>query len=418
MLKAITIDRFGLTVLVYGLIGVAVFLPWRTYFTNMFVVTSAAGWILSFRTNRNYLSKQVLFFVVLLASVYLMEVIGMIHTDNTSYGLHRLESKLSLIVFPIIILASGIQKEELRKILNVFIISTIAACVFGTVVAMQRLIANGQSWSAFFSDSAYSNVALTEPIQRIHPTFLTLFICLAIYAITEHVRIQRKHYGLLLINIFLLFFAFQLASRAGYVALIVTLILIGFGFIGINRKFLMVIYIVVIFAGFIISITTIPTVRTRLVDAVLEADIKKEQVNSVSYHLKTWTCSIESWKNGHILFGYGTGDEVNTITKCYHDKNWVGYGHDAHNEFLSSLVKHGIVGLTVLLIAFFYPFYLAIRYRDLRYATFLTFILICFLSESMLRGQTGLVFYALFNTLFLKDLIVRNGLIKIPAESI
>jgi O-antigen ligase len=411
MLDRNAYSRFASLFLVYALIGVAIFLPWRTYTTNFCVVSAGILWFLNIRSNKAHFSPQVIFFILLLSSIYFVEVIGMIHTDNTRYGLHRLESKLSLVVIPLVVLASRVNRSDTEKILLALTVSTVFACLVALGNALMRIHAGGQAIEALFTDSEYSNVGLTRVLNELHPTFLTLFICISIYVIADLVRKSKSRYWLLLIVLFLLLFAFQLASRAGYAALVTTLVLIGFLFIGVKRKLVLGIYSFMIMGVFIFSLTQIPTVKKRVVDAFLEADIHEEQRNSVSYHFKAWTCSVESWLNGHMWFGYGTGDEVDTITQCYHDKKWLGYGHDAHNEFLSSLVKHGLFGFIIFCVSFFYPFFLAVRYGDLRYFTFLLIILICFLSESMLRGQTGLVFFTLFNSLFLKCMLINQKLL-------
>jgi O-antigen ligase len=248
--------------------------------------------------------------------------------------------------------------------------------------------------------------------MKLHPTFLTLFICLSLFVISDYIRREKKYYGLHLISLFFVLFSLQLASRAGLAALACTLFLIGFSYVQQKGKLILIGFAILVVVGLTASILTIPSLKQRLVDEVVAAmDISKEQKNSVSYHFKNWYCAVETWLSGHVIFGYGTGDEVDTITQCYHEKRWLGNGHDAHNEFLSSLVKHGIVGLIVLSASFFYPFYLALKYRDLRYVCFLTIVLISFMSESMLRGQTGLVFYTMFNALFLKVLLEENDIL-------
>lgn len=415
MLNRDAIVRNGLNFLFYGLCGVAIFLPWRAHYTNVFVVASGVLWLLYIRQNRMYFSRNAIWFILLLISIYIVEVIGMSYTENVSYGLHRLESKLSIVVFPVIILASGINRSHVDRILAVFTASTFIACLYCVYVAFREISIAGKPYSSFFRDPEYSNISLTTPINILHPTFLTLFICLAVFSIVTYLRHQRKHYWLLLVIAFLIAFSFQLASRAGYLAMLCTMILIGFSFIGLRRKVALAAYCLVIIIAFVLSITMFPTLKQRLVQTVLEADITKEQVNSVSYHFKSWTCAVESWLDGHILFGYGTGDEVITLSECYQERKWAEYGHDAHNEFLSSLVKHGLAGFIILSAMFFYPFYLSVKYRDLRYFSFLVIILICFLSESMLRGQTGLVFFTFFNALFLKDMLTQHGILPAAA---
>lgn len=401
-------ERTGLPALQYALVGVAVFLPWRSFFSYFFIGAAAALWLLFFRRNKQFLQRETVFFLVLLCSVYAVEVMGMIYTENVAYGFHRLESKLSLVVFPLVILVSGIGRQNTEKIVWFFVASTVIACLVCTAVVFWKLATLGQPISALFTDAQYSYIYLTEPLRSLHPTYLSLFICLSVFVLAEEVRRQRRRYWLLTVAVFLLLFGIQLASRAGYAALLCTLILAGYSAIGWRRKMLLTAYSIAIVASIGIAVSIIPQVKERMVDSVLEADIDEEQLNSVNFHLKSWTCAIESWLNGNVIFGYGTGDEVLTLENCHEQRGWIGNRHDAHNEFLSSLVKHGLIGLITMLGFFFYPFFLALKYRDVRYVVFLTTALICFMSESMLRGLNSLVYFALFNTLFLNDLLIAR----------
>lgn len=416
MLKWIASGKAALPLLFFGMVGVAVLIPWRAHYTNIFLVSSGVLWFLFLKENKAYFTKPAVYYILLLTSLFIVEVIGLVYTQNLDYGLHRLESKLPMVIFPIIVFSSGLNSKHVERLLAVFVLSTVVACLYCTSLAFIDIIQTEKPLIAFIQEEQYSNIYLSEPLFSIHPTFLTLFICLAVFSIAIYMRQLKGHYWLLLVILFLLVFSFQLASRAGYVALLCTMVLIGFSFIGLKRRALLLIYVGAIVAVFALSIILIPQLRERLVDSVLEVDLQQEQLNSVSYHLKSWICSVESWYKGNILFGYGTGDEVITLAQCYEDKNWLVYNHDAHNEFLSSLVKHGLLGLTVLSIMFFYPFYLSIRYRDLRYFTFLTTVLVCFMSESMLRGHNGLLFFTCFHALFLKDLLLRKKIIKSPSQ--
>lgn len=400
-----TVERLSLPLLTAGLVSVAVFLPWSTYLTNASISIAALIWLFFVRVHKTFFTKEIIFFIILFGSLYFIEVVGMLYTDNVSYGLFRLETKLSLLVFPLITLASGIQKKSIQLILVVFICSTILACTWCTITAVKSIHDQGLPFSILINDFRYSNLNLTAPIKNIHPTYLSLFICLTIYFIADYIRKHRSAYLLILIIFYLILFTFQLASRAGLAALFCTLVIIGVSFIGRRQKLFLVLYFTFIIAAVITITLAVPIIKYRMVDTVMEASIQEEQVNSVSYHYKSWYCAIEKLSDNHIIFGYGTGDEINTISECYAENGWIDYRHDAHNEYLSSLLKHGLIGLAILLACLIYPYYLAFKNKDLFYISFLTTIIICFFSESMLRGQTGLVFYTLFNSLLLKGML-------------
>jgi O-antigen ligase len=119
------------------------------------------------------------------------------------------------------------------------------------------------------------------------------------------------------------------------------------------------------------------------------------------------------WLADHVLFGYGTGDEKDVIRQCNDEHNWSDLGHDANNEYLSSLVRHGIFGLAILLACLLYPFYISIKNHDFIYVIFLILISTTFLSESALRAGNALVFYASFNALLMLRSVTARESIRI-----
>ena len=66
----------------YGLMCVALFLPWRTFPANLSILAAAIAWFVFLPANSKYFTRQTWPFILLLSSVYFVEVIGMIHTDD------------------------------------------------------------------------------------------------------------------------------------------------------------------------------------------------------------------------------------------------------------------------------------------------------------------------------------------------
>jgi O-antigen ligase len=402
------LNRFAVPALVFGLTLVALFLPWRTFPTNLSLLLSAALWFLFHREHISAVNKKTQNFIFLFLAVYAVEVVGIIHTQNMSYGLFRLETKLPLLGFPVIILASRINHAHITRIIWVFIASLMLACTWCLIYAIASILSEGAPLSSFFSSPMYAHIEFTRPLQQLHPTYLTLFICSAVFFISEHIR-KSKHYVWAVAIAYLLLFVVPLSSRAGIVAAFFTVLYIGARSIGTRRKVALIVYSLVITALATFTVFFVPSVKSRMVDSFLQAELKTDQINSVSFHYKSWYCSVTMWLEGNWLFGYGTGDEVITISDCYAAYGWTDYRHDAHNEYLSSLLKHGLLGLAILLAALLYPLYLAFRREDWYYMHFLLVVMICFLSESMLRAQSGLVFYAFFNALLFKRLLLSSG---------
>lgn len=118
------------------------------------------------------------------------------------------------------------------------------------------------------------------------------------------------------------------------------------------------------------------------------------------FYLKAAMCAInEKW-----LFGTGTGDVQDKMNECYShsgsplEKEWY---KRPHNQFITVLVALGVVGLTVFLFSLFFPVFYLRKQLDAMFWMFFISALISFLFEDTLETQSGLSFFAIFNTLFL-----------------
>jgi hypothetical protein len=118
------------------------------------------------------------------------------------------------------------------------------------------------------------------------------------------------------------------------------------------------------------------------------------------FYLKAAACAInERW-----LFGTGTGDVQDKMNECYShsgsplEKEWY---KRPHNQFVTIMVALGLVGLGVFLISLIFPLIYLRRELDAIYGLFFISAIISFLFEDTLETQSGLSFFAIFNTLFL-----------------
>ena len=106
---------------------------------------------------------------------------------------------------------------------------------------------------------------------------------------------------------------------------------------------------------------------------------KKEYVN-YSYtepRIERWRCAFDLIKKSPLI-GYGTGDEVTMLKTEYSKKGlFISYleNFNAHNQYISYLIKCGIIGFVLFLFSFFYFLYLAIKDKNFIYLSFLIILL-------------------------------------------
>jgi O-antigen ligase len=110
----------------------------------------------------------------------------------------------------------------------------------------------------------------------------------------------------------------------------------------------------------------------------------------------------------HFFTGYGTGDEKDVLVSCYEKYNWrimVAERHHAHNEYLSIMMRHGIVGLITFLTMLIYPLWLAFKAKEFVYVGFIVIFGTLCLAGS-LNLYHGIVIYSLLNALLYRKTIL------------
>lgn len=104
------------------------------------------------------------------------------------------------------------------------------------------------------------------------------------------------------------------------------------------------------------------------------------------------------------VFGVGTGDSQKKFNKAYRKlkapltEEWY---LRSHNQFLAITVALGMVGLFIFLTTLIFPFYYLRGSLTYLYFCFMGIAVFSFLFEDTLETQTGLTFFAYFNTLLL-----------------
>jgi O-antigen ligase len=127
----------------------------------------------------------------------------------------------------------------------------------------------------------------------------------------------------------------------------------------------------------------------------------KYTIENPEPRIMRWKCAWDLIKQ-KPLFGYGAGDEIPLLLEAYKKNNMmvsVKEEFNTHNQFLSILIKNGIIGLIAFLAMLIYFFRLAINQKDFIYFSFLTIITIGLFTENIIDANKGIFFFAFFNTL-------------------
>jgi O-antigen ligase len=143
---------------------------------------------------------------------------------------------------------------------------------------------------------------------------------------------------------------------------------------------------------------------------IFETDKKTSSFSSSATRIIAWKCSLELISE-KIIFGYGEGLSGVELNKLYKHKDYKQLENknlNSHNQFLQCFLDHGLIGGCIIIFFTIIMLFKSLKTKDYLYSLFLILIAINFLTESMLETQSGVVFFAVFNTLFFFQWVDKN----------
>ena len=333
---------------------------------------------------------------LLLPALFFLYLSGLLWSNNINHAVSDIETKLTLLFFPVIILSLNIEKEQMQAIKDRFI----EGCLLAIVLL---LIFSGYNYYIFNDTSFFYYSSFTV---HLHPSYFALYLNFGIILIIDKIINNKLNYYWIAIYILggLLFLIsiFLSSSRSGILSLIFTL---GLGTIlMISKKWSFLILFSFVLIGISLFYLSEP-VKIRFNELIDSFEAKTIEKNTTSSSLRFWV-----WKTaGNIvlknpLLGVGSGDVKDELIKNYKLEGiTVALDNklNAHNQFLQTAIALGIPGLLILLSSLFLPFLLALRNKNWIFLLFLLLIGFNFLSESLLERQAGVIFFAFFSSIFI-----------------
>lgn len=357
-------------------------------FTILFFVTS----ILNGSVN----NLKINFKTLLFGLIYLGYCIGTLYSQNINIATKDLMTKLPLLIIPIGFVISKVNwRDKINSIFKSFIDGCFASALIAMIYSLVQFYFNDKS-SSFF----YGNISLFA-----HPSYLAAILNLAIiyvyYTLINSSKVNLKK--ILLITFFSIYILL-LASKTGLITMILThLIFITIYSIK-KKKFISSSIIMLIMTGTVFfAYYSSLTFKTRINDLFTTSSTEINYESSTAARSVIWKICLEKIAEQPIL-GYGTGDVKSILISEYENQDltyFIEKKLNAHNQFLQTSLAIGLIGGLVLLLMLVLPLFYSIKNKQVLYISFLLLVCINFFTEAMLERQVGVIFYAVFNSLFL-----------------
>ena len=345
---------------------------------------------------KRFKAGHILLFPILLFALFLLWIFV---SDDFRAAFELALRKIHLLLIPLgfIIVDKKISDKDLRIILAVFLGACII-CSFICVTHAIYSILRFQSLIYRVGDTDfhyYSNYLLAEPVN-IEPIYLSLYCCFA-FLIAIKTPFTTKPSFKAAIAIYLALFILLISSKVGIVCLILIVLI---WFITPYGKASFFILLVALIIAAMISYYNYSLVKEKNFASLLfyykdnNGDVKNIPVDQFII----WQSALETIRQNPTV-GYGTAGGQKALEETYQKKGFVAGIRDSlnpHNEFFSTALDLGIIGLLTLITMLVAALIQAFKTKDILRIGFIFIIIFFFCSESMLVRQKGIVFFSFF----------------------
>lgn len=392
-------------------------LPIAPKLLPLLIILISLLWLLEgdFKTKFQHITSSKLLWVFI--SLYFIYLLGMTYTSNILHGWKDLETKFTLLLFPLIY-ATSINAKKIQ-FFNLF-----KYLAYGCAVA--ALVGLGDSTYHFFYELyaranniilesyPYTNYFFSAYVSPfLHTGYFALYINVSIAFLLYNLLFKHQNLSsnikrrFIFILIFLSCYNILLLSKIGLISMIGVYIFIIYLWTKQKFSFYKQLVIVSLFLTFIISVSlVIPKVLINfkhLIETTLsknESELDSE--DGAASRLVAWKTSFNLAKN-HFLTGVGTGDVKQTLTNEYKKRGYQNAYEiqlNSHNQYIQTTLAVGFAGLLSLLLFVFFNFRNAIRKKDYIHLIFILLISTQFFVEASLETQAGVIFISFFNSAF------------------
>ena len=251
--------------------------------------------------------------------------------------------------------------------------------------------------------NALTNLNLMRPFL-INPIYMSLYVSFAVFIVLSEKFVNGFVKALLVT--FLIIFQFLIGSRIGLFAFFFAIMVFVLQVGNKKRRFYFSIFASVVFVASIVIILLNPILKKRFVSDLskLSPPESVEGWNALNIRLAIWNCSWKVFKQSPIL-GYGIKDHEAVRAACYQEEYTFhgpyGTRLNSHNQFIEFALVGGPLLLGLFVAQLVYSARIAIANGAKLHLIFISIFAITCCGESLLETQKGIVFFALFNSVFI-----------------
>jgi O-antigen ligase len=379
-------------------------LPFNQFYSHIILISFTLHTLIQY--SRAHIKPGFTWRMIVLQLVFWVTAITTIYSINFPEAFNEWGRQVPILLIPALFCFTGLDLRQYRsRLLLAFSLVCTATIAYLYLDALITIRHYHLPLKTIFS-ATFTNHNFSEPID-IHATFFSLQVAVAlVYILSVLIKERSTYYRLfyLICAGILLAGIIQLCSKSVFVVLffIINLAIPLFLLADANRfKFMAAtLFISVLAIG---GILTLSTLRTRYI-----SDLKTDLVHTATHKLTDsrwdrWSVATALIVKAPVI-GHGAGSEISLLHEGFFIKKYYNSflnRLNAHNEYLSFLIKSGIIGLLVYLYVLSFGFRVSLQKKDLLFFTFMLLVALVSFSENVLDVDKGVLFYAFFFSFFM-----------------
>lgn len=380
-------------------------LPFDFFYSQLVMISFAAHTLINLKKTRLQilLTRQVL----LPITVFFIGLLSILYSDNKPEGINISARQSAIFFMPVLLSLNQLDLNKYKmQLLKIFAFTCTAVIIYLYADTVKTILFFHLPVAAVFT-TAFINHNFSLPLNM-HATYLAMYCAFAafivLYAANQTANIQKK---ILYACCALVLFAgiFQLTSRAVFAAvLLIVLIAIPVFLISTAKRITAIAITLVIATSTFFIITKVAAFKMRYVNE-LKNDLAQTEMNNeiLEPRTKRWQLAFSLIQKSPVI-GYGNGMEVELMkNKYFENKLYISYlkEFNVHSQYLSFLIKAGLVGLILYLFVLYAGLSKAFAKKDFLFFVFMMLVTVLSFSENMLDVNKGIFFYSFFMSFFL-----------------
>ena len=345
--------------------------------------------------------------LIILQSVFWVGIVSMIYSADKAQAIDDTTRQLAIFIFPLLFCLCSISISKNRSHL-LFLFSM--ACTVTTLYLFIDAIHTIQYYKLLLSalsSSLFGNHNFSQPID-IHATYFSMYLTISLVFMLQQLIEKKENMHKVLYGISTVILSaglIQLSSKSVFFAILIILNIV-FPLILFRGKRLWKFMLTssIFCICIIVFLLKVGDFKERyFLNAKADLSNTKSIETAVEPRMERWKAAWKIIKQSPLV-GHGSGTETNALKQEYFSqKMYVSYLKElnAHNEYLSLMIKSGFVGFLIYIYTIFFGIRIAIKKKDIVFLSFMVLIATVSISENILDVNKGIFFYSFFFSLFI-----------------